>query len=105
MIIKRLLKRHIKLICFYLEELCLLIKDIDYIPMKENNKRIKVNEWIRSCKNIKHGFDEFIDFDLVMRDSNDKNKIKDIYNSGDGVHFNSLGYEKMVEAFTDFTDF
>ena len=68
---------------------------------ERNNIRIKVNEWIRNCKNINDGFDEFIDFDLVMRDKDDTNKINNLYNSGDGVHFNSLGYEKMVEAFKD----
>ena len=71
----------------------------------KNIIRNKVNEWIRKCKNIKDGFDDFIDFDLIIRDNNDINKINDIYNSGDGVHLNSDGYKKMVEAFNDLTIF
>ena len=72
---------------------------------ERNVIRNKVNEWIRNCKNINGGFDEFIDFDLMVRDSNDVNKVNDNYNSGDGVHFNSLGYEKMAEAFNDLSFF
>ena len=68
---------------------------------EKNNIRNKVNEWIRSCKKINDGFDEYIDFDLVIRDSNDITQIKRKYNSGDGAHLNSLGYEKMIEAFND----
>ena len=68
---------------------------------ERNEVRIKVNEWIRSSKKIYDGFDDIIDFDKVVRDSNDLKKLKDEYNSGDGVHLNSLGYEKMVEAFKD----
>ena len=69
---------------------------------KKNEIRKKINEWIRNCKN---GFDDFIDFDLIIRDEKDTEKIKDIYNSGDGVHLNSNGYKKMVEAFNDLTIF
>ena len=68
---------------------------------ERNEVRIKVNEWIRSSKKIFDGFDEIIDFDKVLRDSNDLNKLKNEYNSGDWVHLNSLGYERMVEAFND----
>ena len=71
----------------------------------KNIIRNKVNEWIRKYKNIKDGFDDFIDFDLIIRDNNDINKINDIYNSGDGVHLNSDGYKKMVEAFNDLNIF
>ena len=69
---------------------------------KKNDIRNKINDWIRNCKN---GFDDFIDFDLIIRDEKDTEKIKDIYNSGDGVHLNSNGYKKMVEAFNDLTIF
>lgn len=68
---------------------------------ERNNIRIKVNEWIRNSKSIKDGFDEIIDFDLIIRDKNDINKINIEYNSGDGVHFNSFGYEAMIKAFND----
>ena len=72
---------------------------------QKNLVRNKINDWIRNCKNIKESFDDFVDFDLIMRDDNDINKIKDIYNSGDGAHPNSLGYKKMVDAFNDLNIF
>ena len=72
---------------------------------QKNIIRNKVNRWIRNCKNIKEGFDDFIDFDLIIRDNSDKDKIMDIYNSGDGAHPNSNGYEKMVDAFNDLSIF
>ena len=72
---------------------------------EKNIIRNKVNEWIRNCKNINDGFDDFIDFDLIIRDDKDIDKLKDIYNSGDGVHLNSLGYKKMVEAFQNLNIF
>jgi lysophospholipase L1-like esterase len=72
---------------------------------EKNTIRNKVNEWIKNCKKIKDGFDEYIDFDLVVRDENDIAQIKKDYNSGDGAHFNSLGYEKMTEAFNDLSYF
>ena len=72
---------------------------------EKNNIRNKVNEWVRSCKKNNDGFDEYIDFDLVIRDSNDITQIKRKYNSGDGAHLNSLGYEKMIEAFNDLSLF
>ena len=72
---------------------------------QKNLIRNKVNEWIRNCKNNKEGFDDYIDFDLIMRDNDDINKMKDVYNSGDGAHPNSLGYKKMIEAFNDLNIF
>ena len=72
---------------------------------EKNNVRNKVNEWMRNSININDGFDEIIDFDKVLRDNNDINKLKNIYNSGDGIHPNSLGYEKMIDAFNDLSIF
>lgn len=72
---------------------------------QKNLVRNKINDWIRNCKNIKESFDDFIDFDLIIRDDDDIDKIKDIYNSGDGAHPNSLGYKKMVDAFNDLNIF
>ena len=72
---------------------------------ERNNVRNKINEWIRNSKNIKDGFDEIIDFDIVMRDNKDSNMLNSKFNSGDGAHFNSLGYENMVKAFSDLSIF
>lgn len=73
--------------------------------LERNRIRNKVNEWIRNSKKDNDGFDEVIDFDKVLRDGKDKDKLNNIYSSGDGVHLNSLGYEKMIEAFNDLTIF
>ena len=72
---------------------------------EKNVIRNKVNEWIRNSKKISDGFDEIIDFDLVLRDDKDINKVNDNYNSGDCVHLNSLGYERMKDAFSGLTIF
>jgi len=72
---------------------------------QKNIIRNKVNEWIRNCKKIKDGFDDFIDFDLIIRDNKDIDKIMDIYNSGDGAHPNSDGYKKMVDVFNNLSIF
>ena len=72
---------------------------------EKNIIRNKVNQWIRNCKNIKDGFDDFIDFDLIVKDNKDVDKIMDIYNSGDSAHPNSEGYKKMGDAFKDLSIF
>jgi lysophospholipase L1-like esterase len=72
---------------------------------EKNVIRNKVNEWIRNSKKIADGFDEIIDFDLILRDPKDINKVNDKYNSGDCVHLNSIGYERMKDAFNDLTIF
>ena len=72
---------------------------------EKNVIRNKVNEWIRNSKKIADGFDEIIDFDLILRDPKDINKVNDNYNSGDCVHLNSIGYERMKDAFNDLTIF
>ena len=52
--------------------------------------RQQVNEWIR-----KGGFfDEIIDFDELVRDSNDPQRLKEEY-SDDWLHLNPKGYEAM----------
>ena len=73
---------------------------------EERNKiRIKINEWIRNFGKNKNGFDCVIDFDLIIRDRNDKDKIIEEFNSGDSAHLNSAGYKKLVEAFNDLSIF
>ena len=52
--------------------------------------RQTVNEWIRTSGN----FDEIIDFDELVRDSNDPQRLKKEY-SDDWLHLNPLGYEAM----------
>jgi len=55
--------------------------------------RIEVNNWIRSPGN----FDQFIDFDKIIRDPSDNEKLAVAY-SNDWLHPNALGYELLGES-------
>ena len=57
--------------------------------------RDRVNEWIRTSG----AFDAVIDFDAVVRDPNNPEQLNPIYNSGDYLHPNQLGYQVMARAF------
>ena len=67
--------------------------------------RIAINNWIRNTKSENGGFDAVFDFDKYLKDPDDETKMKDIYNSGDGIHPNPEGYERMVQAIDDLTLF
>lgn len=60
-----------------------------YSPSHEKARQ-QVNEWIRKCE----GFDGVIDFDKLVRDPSDSEKLKDEY-SDDWLHLNPRGYEVM----------
>lgn len=53
--------------------------------------RDKVNEWIRTSGH----YDAVIDFDALMRQSDDPKTILPDVHSGDFLHPNEAGYEKM----------
>ncbi|KAK3670742.1 hypothetical protein LTR78_009434 [Recurvomyces mirabilis] len=57
--------------------------------------RDRVNNWIRTSGK----FDAVIDFDAVVRDPNNPEQLNPIYNSGDYLHPNQLGYQVMARAF------
>ncbi|EMC98407.1 hypothetical protein BAUCODRAFT_425301 [Baudoinia panamericana UAMH 10762] len=57
--------------------------------------RDRVNAWIRTSGK----FDAVIDFDAVVRDPANPEQLNPIYNSGDYLHPNQLGYEVMARAF------
>lgn len=60
---------------------------------KEHEKaRKKVNKWIRSGK----GFDGVVDFDKIVRDPSDPEKLRAEY-SDDWLHLNPDGYKAMGE--------
>jgi len=52
--------------------------------------RQRVNEWIRSTRT----FDGVIDFDHLVRDSHDPERLQQCYSS-DGLHLNPAGYRVM----------
>ncbi len=64
-----------------------------YTPEKEA-ERLAVNHFIRDGG----AFDGVIDFDAVMRDPGQPNRIRPDYDSGDHLHPNDAGYRAMGEA-------
>ncbi|WP_437668885.1 SGNH/GDSL hydrolase family protein [Sorangium sp. So ce131] len=56
--------------------------------------RDEVNEWIRTSNK----FDAVIDLDAAVRDPNDPTKLLSTYDTGDHLHLNPQGYEKMAES-------
>ena len=57
-------------------------------------QRQAVNEWIRRSGE----YDAVIDFDQVTRDPNAPTRFLSLYDSGDHLHPNDLGYEAMANA-------
>jgi lysophospholipase L1-like esterase len=64
-----------------------------YIPAGEA-KRQAINDWIRTSGE----FDGVVDFDAVVRDPNDPQRLLPIYDSGDHLHPNDAGYKAMGDA-------
>ena len=64
-----------------------------YTPEGEQ-KRQTVNAWIRTG----HHFDGVIDFDAAMRDPNQPSRLNPAYDSGDHIHPNDRGYQRMADA-------
>lgn len=56
--------------------------------------RQTVNKWIRTSGK----FDAVIDLDAAVRDPANPNKLLPAYDSGDHLHLNVAGYQKMAEA-------
>jgi lysophospholipase L1-like esterase len=57
--------------------------------------RQRVNKWIRTSG----VFDDVIDFDAIVRDPKNHTTLNPIYNSGDFLHPNELGYQAIANAF------
>ncbi|WP_261134257.1 SGNH/GDSL hydrolase family protein [Bacillus sp. Marseille-Q3570] len=56
--------------------------------------RQEVNEWIRTSG----VFDGVIDFDMVMQDPENPQKLRPEYDAGDHLHPNDAGYKAMADA-------
>jgi lysophospholipase L1-like esterase len=65
-----------------------------YFDQQGEEKRLKVNAWIRSTAD----FDGFIDFDAATRDPNKPGQLQAAYDSGDHLHPNDAGYEAMAQS-------
>ena len=69
-------------------------KGSDYYTEEGNATRKKVNEWIRTSG----AFDGVFDFERVLRDPADPDRLLPAYNSGDHLHPNDAGYRAMAET-------
>lgn len=66
----------------------------DYFKPEIEERRQKVNEWIRTSG----AFDAVIDFDAALRDPNDPTRLIKAADCGDHLHPNDEGYRMMAEA-------
>jgi len=65
-----------------------------YYNDEKEAKRVAVNEWIRGSG----AFDGVIDFDKVVQDPANPNKILPAFDKGDNLHPNDAGYKAMAES-------
>tara|TARA_B100001123_G_scaffold34141_1_gene35402 strand:+ start:3540 stop:4913 length:1374 start_codon:yes stop_codon:yes gene_type:complete len=65
-----------------------------YFTEAGETKRQALNEWIRNSG----AYDAIIDFDAILRDSNDPRRLLPMYHPGDWLHPNDAGYQAMGEA-------
>ncbi|MBK7976553.1 MAG: GDSL family lipase [Deltaproteobacteria bacterium] len=56
--------------------------------------RRAVNDWIRTESSA----DAIIDLDAIVQDPANPDRIDPAYDGGDGLHFNSAGYQRIAEA-------
>lgn len=63
-------------------------------PIREQARQ-KVNKWIRTSG----VFDAVIDFDAIIRDPKNGSVLNPIYDSGDFLHPNVAGYQKLADEF------
>jgi lysophospholipase L1-like esterase len=64
-----------------------------YYSVANETNRQAVNTYVKSGK-----FDGFIDFDAAVRDTSNPPKLQSAYDSGDGLHLNPAGYQKMADS-------
>ncbi|MFD1427634.1 lysophospholipase L1-like esterase [Kroppenstedtia sanguinis] len=65
-----------------------------YYTEEGNVQRKKVNEWIRTSG----AFDGVFDFERILRDPADPDRLHPAYDSGDHLHPNDAGYRAMAET-------
>jgi lysophospholipase L1-like esterase len=61
---------------------------------EKDAQRKALNQWIRSG----HAFDGVLDFDKVVLDPADPERIRPAWDSGDHIHPNDAGYEAMANS-------
>ncbi len=65
-----------------------------YSSPEHEAARLNVNEWIRTSGK----FDAVIDMDSAVRDPSQPSNLLAIYDTGDHLHPNAAGYQKMADA-------
>jgi lysophospholipase L1-like esterase len=65
-----------------------------YSTVEHESARQTVNDWIRTSQ----VFDGVIDLDAAVRDPADATRVLSAYDSGDGLHLNPTGYQKIADA-------
>jgi len=68
--------------------------DAFYFSPEREAIRQAVNQWIRTSG----AFDAVIDFDAAVRDTANPQKLRLLFDSGDHLHLNDLGYGAMADA-------
>lgn len=63
-------------------------------PLREQTRQ-RPNNWISQSGD----FDNVVDFASAVADPTNSSQLNPLYNSGDFLHLNPLGYQKMAEAF------
>lgn len=66
-----------------------------YSQPRREMTRQAVNDWIRNSGE----FDAVVDFDAIVRDPSNSTMLTPRYDSGDGLHPNTVGYRAMADAF------
>jgi lysophospholipase L1-like esterase len=64
----------------------------------QNAEREKVNRWVRSRGTCSGECERSLDFDLVVRDAADRNRIDPELDSGDGIHPSGEGYRRIAAS-------
>lgn len=65
-----------------------------YYTAARESVRQSVNAWIRTSG----GFDGVVDFDIALRDPAQPARLLPAYDSGDHLHPNDLGYQRMADV-------
>jgi lysophospholipase L1-like esterase len=66
-------------------------------PAKQAERQI-VNSWLHQMDGRPGGFDAVIDFDAVLRDPAQPDRLRPAFDSGDHLHPNDAGYSAMAGA-------
>jgi lysophospholipase L1-like esterase len=64
----------------------------------QNLYRAQVNAWVRTQGTCSAHCDHALDFDAVLRDPDQPNRIRPALDSGDGVHPNPTGYGLVADS-------